>query len=330
MILALSLHAQSLQYTPPEDPAKVLQLPSEAKAYFAKYVSESASLETKVDTILDVILSKDKFNFVYEWDGLFDVAETYRRHRGNCQSFAMLLGSVCRAFDIQADFHHVRLYSPNWGRIGEVIVEVEHVNVKVSEGMKSYVLDIAPFNESPSFVLDINTITDDEMLSMFYSDVGVMRYAQGQRTESLHWMEKAIDMAPVASSIRNLATAHLGLSQLAEAEMYAKRVFSMTRSDAKSASLLSKIMAKRGKSDEATYYEKLSSKYEQRNPYYHYSVARSAQNAKDLAKAMSAIKQAIRLKSDEIQFWQLKKELLVLNNESTSSVDRKISRLVQR
>jgi len=54
-------------------------------------------------------------------------------------------------------------------------------------------------------------------------------------------------------------------------------------------------------------------------------VARSAQNAKDLAKAMSSIKQAIRLKSDEVQFWQLKKELLVQNNESTASVDRKKS-----
>jgi tetratricopeptide (TPR) repeat protein len=330
LILALSLHAQSLQYTPPEDPAKVLQLPREAKEYFSKFVDEKGSMESKVDTLLQVILDKDKFGFVYEGDGLYHVAETFKRHRGNCQSFAMLLTSLCRAFDIEADFHHVRLYAPKWGRIGEVVVEVEHVNVRVCEGQKSYVLDIAPFNEAPGFVLNIQTITDDEMLSMFYSDVGVLRFAAGQKQESLHWMEKAVEISPLPSCIRNLATAYLGLSQFAEAELYARRVYSIDRRDPKSAFLLAKIMTKLGRNEEAASFEKLGKKYELKNPYYHYSVARSAQNSKDLAKAMSAIKQAIRLKSDEIQFWQLKKELLVQNNEPTTSVDRSISRLIQR
>jgi Transglutaminase-like superfamily len=131
----------SPDYNLPEDPHELLRLDAEMKTFFAARIDRTALLETRLDEIIKAILGEKGLHFSYEGDGVYDVREAFRRRRGNCLTYSLLVVAVAREFGIKAEFNEVFIV-PRWNRSGGIIIESRHINVRVEAPDGYYEIDL--------------------------------------------------------------------------------------------------------------------------------------------------------------------------------------------
>ena len=118
-------------YALPDNPDDLLRLDDEMRAFFAARVHRYNGIEARTDEIVEAILGEKGLRFTYEADGLYDVREAFRRRRGNCMTFAMLVVAVAREHRVPAKFNEVDI-RPHWSRTGGLVLESRHINVHVN------------------------------------------------------------------------------------------------------------------------------------------------------------------------------------------------------
>jgi tetratricopeptide (TPR) repeat protein len=296
-------------YRLPDDTKELLRIDNEMKVFFAARINRKSPIEAKLDEIVDAILGENGLHFGYEGDGVYDVREAFRRRRGNCLTYAMLVVAVAREFGLPAKFNEV-LIRPRWDRSGGLILVSRHINVRIETGGNSYELDIK-FNDDLRVSSSSAWVVDDaRAFSGAYNNVGVYRMTVGDRAEALRLMEKAtvIDPTYVPSWI-NLGCALAISGQLDRAQLCFERALAQEPNAPGAISGLASVHRKMGHIAEAEKLERAAIRYRERNPYYLLKVARSELANGNLASARRHLKRAINIKSDEPELYELMSEV---------------------
>jgi tetratricopeptide (TPR) repeat protein len=314
----------ALGYSPPEDAREVLVVSPEMRTYFLQYVDPSASLYERTTTIVDAVLDQDKFNFQYDWEGVYHPQEVFRTHKGNCISFSLLVGALCKEFGVEATFQHVYLFRTKWTTIGDCVAEVGHINLTIEDYGRIYTIDFSRILGGEQVSQQQHPMTENAAVALFYSNYGIHAYAR-KDPEGMKWLHKAVEVDSNYLTNSNLGTAYLYEHRDLDALQYLELARKFRR-DARIYALLASAERRLGNVELAVQYEKKARRYLDSNPFYHFSLAKDLFNQGEYSKAEERVDQALRLRT-ELSFLELKVEILMKLGKDSSSVQRKITKL---
>ena len=293
------------EYQLPENTADLLRLDDTMRAYFAARVRPKAAIDTMLDEIVAAILSENGLHFRYEYDGIYDVREAFRRRRGNCVTFSMLVVAVAREYKIRASFNEVALIS-RWARTGDIVLEHRHINVWVPNTDGGYEIDLKMLADQKSQRSGNRTISDARAFAALYSNAGVFRLTKGDRAGALPLLTKATCIDPRSSTAWvNLANAHLIDGDSGAATACYEKALALNSSALSAISGMAWVKRHTGELAEAEKLERKAVRYRERNPYYLASIARIELADGRAEEARSHLARAIRIKDNEPEFFLL-------------------------
>lgn len=294
------------EYRPPEDPQELLRIDDEIRSFFAQRIPPRASELERLRRILNAILEPDGLNFSYDVNGTFDARETFRRRSGNCAGFSLLVVAAARALGLDARFQSIER-TTRWNRVGEVVVSVLHVNVRVSTDEGAYIVDLEPHLVPRAAAGAMNLVRDERAFALFYCNVGFEHLVQGRMDEALGTMELATQVDPTcASAWGNLATLRTRIGELRAARASFERSL---RLDPRGEAVLDGyigVLRQLGSPDDlrkAARFERKARALRDRNPYYQQQLAVLARDQGNLVLAEKHLRRAIRLQDDEPEFY---------------------------
>ena len=292
-------------YALPDNPDELLRLDDEMRAFFAARVHRRNGIEARTDEIVEAILGEKGLRFSYEADGLYDVREAFRRRRGNCMTFAMLVVAVAREHRVPAKFNEVDI-RPHWSRTGGLVLESRHINVHVNVDAISYEIDLQLFANLRLSRQSARVVDDARAFAAVYSNAGVYRLAGGDRDGALPLMERAVTLDPTyVAGWSNLGAAHLLMDEVGKARRCYERALAENPEAMAAISGLARIHRLDGRTELAEKMERAVQRYRERNPYYLGTLAREERADGKLAEARRHLVRAIRIKRDEPEFYEL-------------------------
>ncbi|HLP07579.1 MAG TPA: tetratricopeptide repeat protein [Opitutaceae bacterium] len=292
-------------YRLPDDPREMLRLTPEMLAFFEARVHRRASLETRLDEICNAILGEHGLHFRYVADGVWDVRETFRRRAGNCVAYSMLVVAVARAYGIPAQFNEVEV-DPRWSRIGSIVLESRHLNVRVESGDGGYELDLIMPDDLRASRRSATVVSDERAWASAYTNAGVYRLAVGDREAALALLERAATIDPTFSGAwTNLGCAHLLADEPELASQCFKRALANGPRTMSALSGLARIERRAGRIAEAERLERRVRRYRENNPYYLLAVARDELERGRPDAARRHLARAIWLKRDEPELYEV-------------------------
>ena len=290
----------------PETVAEMLQVDDEMRRYFATRVTSGRAEAFGLRQIVRAIVDPAGLHFRYDAEATCDARETFRRRRGNCLSFSILVVAIAREHQFEAAFQSLVLPA-KWDRYGEIIASLQHVNVHVETDEGPMIVDLRPDLVPRADLYALKRISDESVLGFFHSDSGFFLLVHGRTDEALRAMVRATEIDPdSATSWGNRATLLSRLGDLAGA----RRCFEQSlRLDHRGISTLVgyvDVLQRLGTPDDlrtAKKYEGRAQRLREQNPYYHEYLARRALDLGDLSTAEKALRRAIWLKEDEPEFY---------------------------
>jgi tetratricopeptide (TPR) repeat protein len=292
-------------YELPTNLDDLLRLDDEMRAFFATRVHRRNGIEARTDEIVAAILGEEGLHFTYEAEGLYDVREAFRRRRGNCMTFAMLVVAVAREYRVPAKFNEVDI-RPHWSRTGGLVLESRHINVHVSVDALSYEIDLQLFANLRVSRQSARVVDDARAFAALYSNAGVYRLAGGDRAGALPLMERAVTLDPTyVAGWSNLGAAYLLTDETEKAQRCYERALTESPDAMAAISGLARIHRLAGSTELAGKMERLVQRYRERNPYYLGTLAREELADGKLAEARGHLLRAIRIKRDEPEFYEL-------------------------
>lgn len=296
-------------YELPTEPADLLRLDDEMRTFFAARVRRGAGIEERIDQVVAAILGERGLRFRYENDGIYDVREAFRRRRGNCVTFSMLVVAVAREFRLPAEFNEVPI-RPRWSRTGGIVLESRHLNVRVDGGAHCYEIDLEMLESLRIPGATTYPAADARAFASTYSNAGAYRMGAGDGPGALALLELATRTDPTfAGAWANLGATHLVLGNYEQARAAFQHALKLERSAMSALSGLASLERQLGHAAEAEKLEARVRSYRLRNPYYRYALAREELTAGRPAAARKHLARALALKDDEPVFCALMAEI---------------------
>ena len=296
-------------YRLPDNPRDLLRIDNEMKTYFSARIKRWSCLESQLDQIAEAILGENGLHFRYKVDGVYDVREAFRRRRGNCLTYSMLVVAVAREFRIPAEFNEVIIH-PRWNRTGRLVLESRHINVRIQAPGGSYEIDLKQSENMRVSRGSARVVDDARAFAGAYNNVGVYRLAAGDYTDAMRLLELATKTDPTyASAWTNLGNAYFLAGDSGQARECYERALAEEPATPSAASALASLDRKDGRVAEAERLERTVLRYRERNPYYLLDVARDELANGKLEAARRHLKRAIHIKDDEPALYELMAEV---------------------
>jgi Tfp pilus assembly protein PilF len=277
------------------------------REYFDQRVSLRQPGAEVLEAIVAAIIRPAGLGFAYDGVGTFDAGETFRRRRGNCLSFALLVTAVARHYGFKTTFQNVDR-TGQWDRVGDIITTVQHVNVRVETLSEIYVLDLRPDLVPVAERQTATTVADARLFALFYNDVGIGHLMQGRTAEARRALELATQIDPRCASIwANRATLHARFGELTLARSAYERSLQLDRQGLNALVGFVSVLKQLGTPGDlrlAGELERRAQQVQDRNPYYHQHLAQLAQEKGDWQGADKHLRRAIALKEDAPEFFE--------------------------
>lgn len=285
------------------DGAQVLAVSPEMRAFLEEHVSAGGGGVVRLRQLAEAIIHGREFRLDYD-ETTRTASATFHARRGNCLSFSSMFVALARELGLRASYQEVDT-PPDWSFRDDSFVLNRHVNVVVDLGKESeHVVDfnMADFRSS----YDRRRITDARALAHFFNNLAVERMRADDTASALAYFRKAAESDPSFSptwtnlGILYKREGHPGYAEAAE--LQALRV---DPSDLVAMSNLAGLYQQQGRPGRAAEYRRRVSDHRNRNPYYRFQLAGQAFRAGDYDGAIRYLKDAIRRKANEDQFYFL-------------------------
>jgi tetratricopeptide (TPR) repeat protein len=284
----------------------------------------------RLDALIEVLVQRIRYDTAQDKYGAKTARETFETGTANCLSFSNVFVATARYVGLKAGFLEVPV-PLNWAWSGEVLFFTLHIGayVDINErnqiqlssvgghevlvwgGSRRYL--VAPY-ELGLYNPDIDphavrTIPDRRAFAEYYNNIGAMHLAMAENETAFRYFVKALKTYPDL----NFAWSNLGVlygrngqADAAEAAYLQGLTVSRAPDDAGVMPLMSNmanLYRRVGAKEKAEYYEDEVAGFRQRNPYYHYAVAKAAYHDARYAASVDSFKKAIRRKGDEPLFY---------------------------
>jgi tetratricopeptide (TPR) repeat protein len=233
---------------------------------------------------------------------------TFHERQGNCLSFTMLFIGLARAAGLTATYQSVEV-QPTWSYDGQVVI-ANHVNAVVRTGVGHET--VVDFNiRAAQDDQRSRRVTDSYALGLFYNNLGAEALLRTEYAASLAYLREAVRVHPAIAGIWvNLGVLYARHGHYEHAEAAYLRALAVDRYEHSALANLVLVYEALGEAELTDQYRDRVQGYRERNPYYHYAVATRAYEQREFDTALTSVRRALRLKSDEHEFYTLRGQTL--------------------
>lgn len=270
--------------------------------YIERNVRNRTSAIKIVDQLQAILFDPEYLNIEYDDQITRTAIETFEDRRGNCLSVVNLYIAMARHFGVDARFQTVKV-RPSWDRRGEMLVLSQHINA------------IGRFNQSTMYVVDFtpeitlqqltaSTVDDREARALYFNNLGVEALIRNEYDTSLAYFKNALYLDPRLSiAWNNIATSYSRMDDKEIAEYAYRKAYTLDQSNATAINNLIKYYNNIGDTDTAERYSQAIVRFNNRNPYYHYTQGNLAYADGNYELARDHYREAIRRKDAEPDFY---------------------------
>ncbi len=310
----------------------ILALDSETTALFDNRVAKITDPAKRLDALKNLLFQKVKFD---SEDDLYDVKtarDAFDTGTGNCLSFSSLFVAAARYVGLNAQYMEIPT-SPNRSKDGKILYLSRHIGaaVTVSESLREVIQLKLSENGDASMESDgsaeypvsglklmpvdiinpayFTPVSDNRAFAQYYNNIGIKYMAEGDLAAAYLYFTKSLKIDPELSfAWANLGVIYRLSGQYKVAEDAYFQGLAVTDGKLGNSRLtiinnLMSLYERTGKKDKAELYRSYLLKLKNKNPYYHYSNARTAYENAQYTEAAKQYRMAIMLKDDEDQFY---------------------------
>ena len=209
---------------------------------------------------------------------------------------------MARYLGVDAHFQEVSLGN-SWRKQGDLYVFNRHINVTGRlPGGGRYVMDFIHIDTEYSPKAKV--VSDERAKAQYYNNVGVEHLQSGDTDRAIAYFKKGVVTAPELDYVwSNLGTAYGRLDELIASEGAFKTALDINSRNWSAINNLALVYQKMGRIEEATRQLHGIERFRMRNPYYRFELSEHAYQQGDYDEAISHLRKAIALKSDEHEFY---------------------------
>lgn len=282
-------------------PVALLKVNDDMRRFLAQHVTEGASTERKAEQILRAIL-RDGLNLEYESFKTYTADEAYYKNTGNCLSFTALFIALAREAGIDAQFQQVDV-PPNWAQQDGVYAFNLHINALINSRPVDKVVD---FNLQ-DFDADYprRAMSDEKATAQYHNNKAVEALSQNDFSTALLQLRTAISLDPKASYYWNNLGALYRRAGHVDAALASYQIALSISPEPIAMSNLARHFRKAGNADAAVFYENKIRYFRDKNPFYHYQLAKQSYAKTDYKSAQKQVRRAIKLDKYQHRFHRL-------------------------
>ncbi len=310
--------------------AEILAVDDDMRAFVRENAGYSRDSDAKLHHLLRGMITRGLLSLEYDPHITHTARETFHSYTGNCLSFTNLFVALAREAGLNVKFQMIDI-PPAWLGDEKLVILNNHINVKVrTKQRKDYVVDFNIDDYRGNYPK--RQVSDQYALALYYSNVAVQHLTQGDYGQSFAYLRKSIQEYPrIPGPWINLGVLYSRHGAYDEAEVAYRRALKLDRANKSALTNMASLYHLKGDEERAEYYTRRIRFYREKNPYYHYWLARQAVSRDDYDEALQLIGKAIRLKEDEHQFYYLQGLVRFKqgNNESAKVSFQKANKYVQ-
>jgi hypothetical protein len=311
--------------------ADILGLSREMKDLVDSSVATIRRPEKRLKALAGILAERVRYDTVSDKFGIKTARETFESGTGNCLSFSNMFIAMARYAGFKAQYQEIPT-PPNWARNGEVLFFTLHIGAFVDisqqdnftvqlyggEGGRVGVWSTTMrYMFTPSELgyyspeanpVSARPIPDHRAFAQYYNNIGAMHLADGDTIEAFQHFIKAVHVDPKLNfAWSNLGVAYSRNGQLVAAEEAYRQGLSVSRGvdDVSVMSIMgnmARLFRRTGNIEEADYFAGEVESFRQRNPYYHYAMAKNTFHEALYGESVRHFKKAIDRKDDDHLF----------------------------
>jgi Flp pilus assembly protein TadD len=274
------------------------------RAFIAEHVIEARASRDRMRRLLSGMIESGLMSLDYNDATTKTARQTFHDRVGNCISFTSMFVALAREADLDVTFQMVEV-PPIWYSDSDLVILNDHVNALVKH--KFDVKVTVDFNVTDlKGDYETREVSDEYALALYYNNVAMDALRAGDHKKSFRLLKKSIETHPgIAANWANLGVIYSrnGLDEYAiEAHL---KALDLDKDHRPSMTNLASLYQDMGDEESAERYRRQVRRYQDQNPYFHYSHALSAYNNGDMDGASEHLRRAMRLKDSEHKFYRL-------------------------
>lgn len=290
----------------PDSPDHTNQLLAVTSAMRDTVIKEFSGYTKRVAAkkLANWLIHSDGHNMSYRVDANYTPIEAFNNREGNCLSFTILLSRLAKELDIDIQYNEVDL--PDVWDFNESsgMVLYRHVNGVMVSPQQRQIFDLAI--ENYDFGYPQRIVPEQLAVAKLHSNIAMQHLSKDRLEKALHSIKLAISHAPENSDLWiNLGVLFKRQNKAGMAELAYLYGYELDSNNAMAASNLERLYRSQGRSILADKYELAAQRARQRNPYFHYEVAKNLFEELRFTKARKAIRKAIKLHNSDARFYVL-------------------------
>ena len=310
----------------------ILELSDEMKRLVDTSLSGVKDPSKRLNILAKILSDRVRYDIESDIYGIKTARETFETGTGNCLSFSNMFVAMARYAGLNAQYQEIPT-PPNWTRSGEVLFFTLHVGafvdvynrldytvqlyggpadrVVVWSSTTRYMFTPSEwglYNPEAS-PLSAQPIPDHRAFAQYYNNFGSMYLADGNSSQAFRYFVKAISIDPKLDfAWSNLGVVYSRNGQFKAAEAAYRQGISASRGpdDVNVMTILgnmARLYKKSGDQEKSEFFENEVATFRQRNPYYHYAIAKTAFYDQLYEESVSHFKAAIKRKNNDHLFY---------------------------
>ena len=279
-------------------------LDDEMRAFVWEHVRHDRSNRDRLRRLLSGMVETGLMSLDYNDARTKTAREMFHDRVGNCMSFTSLFVALAREAKLDVTFQTVDV-PPIWYADSELVILNNHVNALVTQTFgRTSVVDFNVTEMKGDYAT--RPVSDDYALALYFNNLAMESLRADDHLESFRLLKKSIETySKIAGSWANLGVIYSRNGAEHHAIAAYEVALRLDRDHRPSLVNLSTLYKRMGDTENAEHYARMTRRYQEQNPYYHYYHAVAAYNTGDFVTASERLRRAIKLKDTEHKFFRL-------------------------
>lgn len=285
------------------------ELTPEMRDFVSHYAPQEYHDKYKAGALVRALTTAYGLNMKYRADITHSAAEAFARREANCLSFTMLLYALAKEAGLAISFNEVEV-PPVWDLQGNALIYYKHVNAVVDiRWAESKIVDINMENYNEAYRQ--KRITKDHALVLYFNNKAVEALSDNRLADAQLYFMRALDIeADFGFVLGNMATLYRRVERFDVAQELYLRALEVDGFDPVVASNLARNYRSLGDESLAKQLELEVANHREKNPYYHFALAKTEYDSGDNETAITEVNKAIKLYPRDHRFYFLKAKVL--------------------
>jgi Flp pilus assembly protein TadD len=306
LLVSLRCFAESNKSDIPTDEKSVLAIGSDIKSILDTEIRPLKRKTTQVAALHDLLFGTFHLGLKYDNSYTKTAQEVYTSGSGNCLSLAALYVASARYLGLNAKFQMVAI--PNqWDRRNSLNMVMGHVNARVDLPEHDATIEFSNIYTAVEIKkFKSRIISDKEAIALYFSNRGGELAAAGQPQHAVNYLAKSIDIyRKNTQAWTNLGVTHKLLGNFAEAENAYINAQKVDGQNISAMNNLYHLYLETQQTQKAMPLAKKIRNHQLKNPYFLADLAQQRFNHGDFIGSINFIKRAIKIQTEESDFYLL-------------------------